>query len=345
VIELDGSEGEGGGQILRTGLALAMVTGQPLAIERIRAGRPKPGLMRQHMACVQAAAAVCGGDVDGAELGAQALRFTPGPIRAGDHRFAVASAGSCLLVLQTVLPALMLADAPSRLHLSGGTHNPMAPPFHFLADAYAPLVRRTGADLQLALRRCGFYPAGGGEVEATIVPAVEGLQPFDLPSRGALQSAHAECLAPGLARNIATRELDTFGTAMGWAREQLKVGVTRQNEGPGNALIATLVYEALTEVFCGFGEKALSAEQVAHRLVKEVRAYQASLAPVGPHLADQLALLLALAVWQSGRAARFSCSEITGHTRTNCAVIERFLPLRFELTPGGVATEVRIVPR
>jgi len=345
VIELDGAQGEGGGQILRTGLALAMVTGQPLAIERIRAGRPKPGLMRQHLACVQAAATVCGGQVDGAELGAQALHFAPGPVRAGDYRFAVASAGSCLLVLQTVLPALLLADEPSRVQLAGGTHNPMAPPFHFLERAYAPLVQRMGAGLALTLRRSGFYPAGGGEVEAIVTPAAGALQPFDLLARGAAASAFAECLAPGLARSVARRELETLGQAMGWSGEQLRHGEQRQNEGPGNALIATLAYANVTEVFCALGERGISAEEVARRLATEVRAYQASDAAVGPHLADQLALLLALAVWRSGQPASFSCSALTDHTRTNCAVIERFLPLCFETAASATATAVRIAPR
>lgn len=344
-IELDGSQGEGGGQILRTGLALAMVTGRPLRIERIRAKRPKPGLMRQHLACVQAAAEVCGAQVDGAVLGAQTLAFTPGPVRAGDYRFAIASAGSCLLVLQTVLPALLLAPAPSRLQLSGGTHNPMAPPFHFLQRAYAPLLQRMGATLDLTLRRSGFYPAGGGEVEAVVTPAAGALQPFDLLTRGASVSAQADCLAPGLARGIVRRELDTLGQAMGWSGEQLRGDGARQNEGPGNALLATLAYEHVTEVFCAFGERSVSAEQVAHTLVKEIRGYQASEAAVGAHLADQLALLMALAVWQSQRPAAFTCSEITEHTRTNCAVIERFLPLRFALQarPAGGAL-VQIAP-
>lgn len=344
VIELDGSQGEGGGQILRTGLALAMVTGQPLAIDRIRAGRPKPGLMRQHLACVLAAAELSSAQVEGAELGSQRLRFVPGPVRAGDYRFAVASAGSCTLVLQTVLPALLLADAPSRVSLAGGTHNPMAPPFHFLDLAFAPLVRRLGADLQLVLHRCGFYPAGGGAVEATIVPAAGPLRPFDLLARGALQAAHGECLAPGLARHVAVRELGTLGSAMGWSVEQLRHGVVRQNEGPGNALMAVFAYEHVTEVFTAFGEKTLSAEQVAHRLVKEVRAFQKSAAAVGSHLADQLALLLALAVWQRKEGAAFSCSEVTPHTRTNCAVIERFLPVRFAISQGAEAATVRVAP-
>ena len=124
LIELDGSTGEGGGQILRTGLALSMCTGRPIAIQRIRAKRPKPGLMRQHLTCVQAAVAVCGGKVEGAELGSQTLVFEPGPVRAGDYAFNVGTAGSCTLVLQTVLPALMRCAESSRVSLSGGTHNP-----------------------------------------------------------------------------------------------------------------------------------------------------------------------------------------------------------------------------
>jgi RNA 3'-terminal phosphate cyclase (ATP) len=222
----------------------------------------------------------------------------------------------------------------------------MAPPFHFLERAFAPLVRRLGADLQLTLRRCGFYPAGGGEVEAVIVPvpAAGALQAFDLMARGALQSGHAECLAPGLPRHVPTRELETLGGAMGWSGEQLRFGMARQNEGPGNALLATLAYEHVTEVFTAFGEKALSAEQVAHGLVKELREFQKSEAAVGPHLADQLALLLALAAWQGKKAGAFTCSEVTEHTRTNCAVIERFLPVRFTITESRQASTVQVAP-
>ena len=345
MIELDGSEGEGGGQILRTGLALAMVTGQALAIDRVRARRPKPGLMRQHLACVQAAVDISGAQVEGAELGSQRLHFAPGPVRAGDYRFSIASAGSCTLVLQTVLPPLLLANAPSRIALGGGTHNPMAPPFHFLEQAFAPLVRRLGGDLQLTLQRCGFYPAGGGAMEAVVVPGA--LRPFELLERGPLVAAHAECLAPGLARHVPRRELEALGEATGWGAEQLRYGTARQNEGPGNALVATLAYEHATEVFTSFGEKAVSAEQVAHRLVQELRAFQASEAAVGPHLADQLALLLALAVARhDGEApAAFTCSELTEHTRTNCRVIERFLPVRFELAPGPRAAKTVRVHR
>ena len=348
-LTLDGSTGEGGGQILRTGLALSMVTGRPLHITRIRAGRPKPGLMRQHLACVQAAVAVGGGQVDGAELGSQTLVFTPGAVRAGDYRFQIATAGSCLLVLQTVLPALMLADGPSKVELSGGTHNPMAPPFDFLERAFAPLVRRLGVGLDLQLQRRGFYPAGGGELVAHITPAsttTQPLAPVDVLERGPLHNAWGEALVPGLARNIATRELEALGQRMGWTFEsgQLRQPPTRQNEGPGNALIATLEHTHVTEVFCQLGERHLSAEQVAKRLVDEVRAYQRSSGALGPHLADQWMLPLALAVWRSGRAARYTCSEVTQHTATNAQTIALGLPVRVQITPVERAMQVEILP-
>jgi RNA 3'-terminal phosphate cyclase (ATP) len=343
LIELDGSTGEGGGQILRTGLALSMCTGQPLAIQRIRAKRPKPGLMRQHLTCVQAAVAVCGAKVEGAELGSQTLVFEPGPVRAGDYAFNVGTAGSCTLVLQTVLPALMLCAEPSRVSLSGGTHNPMAPPFHFLERSFAPLLRRLGVGLDLELRRLGFYPAGGGELSAVVRPTAGGLLPFDLTDRGPVQEAYAECFAPALPSAVAVRELAALARALGWSGEQLRTPAVRQNEGPGNALLATMAYAHVSEVVTVFGEKGVSAEQVAGALVKEVRAYQASEGALGQHLADQWMLPLALAVVERGGAASFTCTELTEHATTNIGVIERFLPVRFDVVPGDASSCVRVV--
>jgi len=330
MIEIDGSVGEGGGQILRTSLALSMCTGQPFTLARIRARRAKPGLMRQHLTCVQAAAAVSGAAVQGAELGSGTLVFEPGAVRAGDHAFSVGTAGSCTLVLQTVWPALMLADAPSRLRLSGGTHNPMAPPFHFLQRCYAPLLQRLGAASELTLRRLGFYPAGGGEVDVVVHPAGDTLQPFDLVERGAHVESYAECLAPALPGAVARRELEALARTLAWAPEQLRVPVVRQNEGPGNALMATLSHANVCELFTQFGEKGVTSEQVAHALAREVDAWQSSTAALGPHLADQWALPLALAVWKRGGAAAYTCTELTDHATTNFEVIERFLPVRFE---------------
>ncbi|CAB5720837.1 RNA 3'-terminal phosphate cyclase [Delftia tsuruhatensis] len=344
MMEIDGSAGEGGGQMLRSALALSMCTGTPFAMRRIRAGRARPGLMRQHLACVNAAADICGAQVQGAEMNSQALQFTPGPVRAGEYRFVIASAGSCTLLLQTLWPALMLAEGESRLTLGGGTHNPAAPSFHFLERSYAPLLHRLGARSALRLRRLGFYPAGGGEMDVTISPAIHGLAPFDLTERGAPVASLAECFAPALPRAVARRELDRLGQALGWSGEQLQVGAARQNEGPGNALLATLAYEHLSEVFTQFGVKGVSAEKVAGDLAREVLRYQSGQAALGPHLADQWALPLALAVWKSGRGARYTCTQLTAHAHSNFEVIARFLPVRFAIEAAGDGWCVALTP-
>lgn len=344
MIEIDGSVGEGGGQILRTSLALSMCTGRPFTMARIRAGRAKPGLMRQHLTCVNAAAEICDAEVQGAEVNSQTLTFTPGKVRSGNYSFNVGTAGSCTLVLQTVWPALMMADSKSHLKLGGGTHNPMAPPFHFLERSYAPLMRKLGANIELSLRRLGFYPAGGGEIDATIWPAGDAFQPFDLNERGAEMESYAECFAPALSRTVAQRELEQLGTALRWSEGQLRVAPVRQNEGPGNALLATLAYENLTEVFTQFGEKGVGSEKVARALAREVQAYQMSHAALGPHLADQWSLPLALAAWKSQREASYTCTDLTMHARTNFEVIERFMPISFDASMVGKDWLIQVRP-
>lgn len=342
IIELDGSAGEGGGQILRTALALAMCTGQTVKIDRIRAKRPKPGLMRQHLTCVQAAAAVCSAKVEGAELGSSTVVFEPGQVRAGDYNFNVGTAGSCTLVLQTVLPALMLTEKPSGLLLGGGTHNPMAPSFHFLERCFAPLLRRLGVGLTLELHRLGFYPAGGGSVRVDVQPASDGLRPFDLTARGQQLEAYAECLAPALPSAVATRELAALARALNWSEEQLRTPSVRQNEGPGNALMVTLAYEHVSEVVTAFGEKGVSAELVAASVVREIAAYQTGVGALGPHLADQWMLPLALAVAKRGGQAAYTCTEVTEHTRTNAGVIEAFLPVRVLIRQADTGWHVQV---
>lgn len=344
MVELDGAAGEGGGQILRTALALSMVTGRPLALRRIRARRSKPGLMRQHLACVQAALEVCGGVAAGAELGSQELEFRPGKIRAGEYVFRVGTAGSCTLVLQTVLPALMLAEGPSTVTVSGGTHNPLAPPFHFLERSFVPLLRRMGVGIELELRRMGFYPAGGGEFIARVQPPAGELHPVDIADRGALVEEYAECLAPALPARVAARELQAVGEALGWTREQLRLPVVRQNEGPGNALMLTLRFEHVTEVFTAFGEKGITAERVAQLVLRQVEAYRSAPGALGPHLADQWMLPLALAVARSGQAASFTCTELTEHATTNMETISAFLPVRFSTKDDGGVCEVLLKP-
>jgi RNA 3'-terminal phosphate cyclase (ATP) len=326
MIELDGSQGEGGGQILRSALTLSMITGTPFRIERIRAKRRKPGLLRQHLTAIEAAAAISGARVEGATAGSQSLGFAPGALRGGDYRFAIGTAGSCTLVLQTVLPALWFADAPATLTVSGGTHNPAAPPVDFLVRAWLPLMRRMGAQAQIELLRHGFYPAGGGEVRAQASPSR--LVPLDLAERGALQAVRAEAIVAAIPGGVARCELDVVARAFSGSEAQIRELPSR--EGPGNALLLELAHAQVTEVFTGFGERGVSAETVAGRVVNAARAWLASGAAVGEHLADQLLLPLALA-----GGGGFTTDVRSSHLTTNLEVIARFLPLRAQIEPAG----------
>src|SRR3954451_14429588 len=168
MLTIDGSQGEGGGQILRTSLGLSMLAGKPFRITRIRANRDKPGLMRQHLTAVLSAAKICAADVDGAAVGSSQLTFQPGPVTHGEYTFAISTAGSSTLVFQTVLPALLTAAGPSTLHLEGGTHNIYAPPLDFLQKSFLAIVNRMGPTVSIAVDRLGFYPAGGGRWTAAI---------------------------------------------------------------------------------------------------------------------------------------------------------------------------------
>lgn len=339
MIELDGATGEGGGQILRTALTLSMVTGQPFRIRHIRAKRAKPGLMRQHLVAVQAATQVCGAQAQGAAVGSQELVFAPGAIRAGDYRFAIGSAGSCTLVLQTLLPALLQADGPSTLHLSGGTHNPMAPPAQFLQRAYGRLLAEMGATIELQLERFGFYPAGGGEISARIEPCPQ-LHAREWMTRGARRDAYAESFVAGVPGRVAQRELEFVGQAMGWSDAQLRNRSLPGEQGPGNALLLTLDHEHVTEVFAAFGEKSVSAENVARHAVGCARRYLASGAAVSEYLGDQLMLPLALA-----GGGGFTVDEVSLHARTNAEVIELFLPVRFQFGERDGLPFCRVGPR
>lgn len=321
MLHIDGSMGEGGGQILRTSLALSLVTGTPVRIENIRAGRPKPGLLRQHLAAVKAAAAI-GAEIEGAALGSMELTIRPGRVRGGDHEFAVGSAGSTCLVLQTVLPALLASGEPARLHLEGGTHNPFAPPFDFLERVFLPVLRRMGVRIELRLERVGFYPAGGGRF-CVEIEACDCLSGVDLVERGALVARRAQASVAHLPREIAKRELEVVRKRLGWADDELGIEEIRDSAGPGNVLMLEVEHEAGRELCAGFGEKGRKAEAVARRAVDQMRRYLESSAPVGVYLADQLMVPLALA----GEGS-FRTLPLSEHSRTNAEVIQMFLPGR-----------------
>ena len=325
MLTIDGSLGEGGGQILRTALALSTVTGKPFRIEKIRAARPKPGLLRQHLTAVKATASISSATVDGAELGAGAITFIPGSVTPGEYAFAVGTAGSATLVLQTILPALLTAPRPSRLVLEGGTHNPMAPPFDFLVKSFLPLINRMGPTVTAELERPGFYPAGGGRFSVNITP-IASLLPLEMLERGAIRSIKARAVVANLPRSIAEREVKLVGRLLSLPDDSLIVEEIRGALGPGNAVAVELETEHHTEVFTGFGEVNVRAEGVATKVAQESRAYIASGVPIGRYLADQLLIPMALA-----GAGRFRTGPLSRHTTTNLEVIRQFLDVNIDL--------------
>lgn len=335
MIQIDGSQGEGGGQILRSSLALSMATGTPFRIVKIRAGRAKPGLMRQHLTCVQAAAAVCGAQVNGASVGSQDVTFVPGAVRAGTYHFPIGTAGGTTLVLQAVLPALLRADGPSVISVEGGTHNKAAPPFEFFARALLPLLERSGVVVRARIERHGFYPAGGGRVVVEVEPTQE-VRAVKVLERGARTGARAIAMVSRLPRGIAVRELEVLRERLALEQHETELVDVANPVGPGNAAVVELRYEHITEVFSSIGEVAKSAEFVARELAEEVRTYIADRRPVGAHLADQLMVPLAMLA-----GGEYATSELTEHSRTNIGVIEQFGG-RVETLPDGIVRVARL---
>jgi len=326
MIELDGSQGEGGGQVLRTALTLSALTGRPFRIARIRANRAKPGLMRQHLVAVRAVAAVCGAEHSPVDVGAQELEFHPGRVRGSEYDFDIGTAGSAALVLQAVLPVLLRADQPSRVTVRGGTHNPLAPPMHYLERVFGRVLRQMGVNVEFELRRFGFYPRGGGEVAAQIAPCAH-LRALDLVTRGPAQNAYAEAFVAGLPSAIARRELDVVCASYQLGEANCRLCGLPADQGPGNVLLLTIDYMHVTELFSAIGERGVRAEDLAARVVAEARAHEASGAVAGEHLADQLLIPFALA-----GSGSFSMSQLSQHTLTNAEVVQRFLPVTVVFT-------------
>ncbi|PKN49454.1 MAG: RNA 3'-terminal phosphate cyclase [Deltaproteobacteria bacterium HGW-Deltaproteobacteria-20] len=328
MLTIDGSQGEGGGQVLRTSLALSLITSQAFRLTNVRARRPKPGLMRQHLTAVLAAQQVGQAEVTGAVVGSREITFRPGRVLGGTFTFSVGTAGSATLVAQTVLPALMLAPAPSSLALEGGTHNTHAPPFDFLERTYLPILRRMGPRVVATLDRPGFYPAGGGRFRLEVQPSA--LRSIDLDERGETVAHRAVARVASLPKAIADRELRVLSERLGWDRSCLRHERVLDADGPGNVVLAEIESRHVTEVFTGFGERGVRAETVAGRLADEVTAYLASGAAVGQHLADQLLLPFALAGGGSFRTV-----EPSQHARTQADVVRAFLGVETRMGAMG----------
>jgi RNA 3'-terminal phosphate cyclase (ATP) len=326
MIRIDGAQGEGGGQIVRSSLALAMVTGKACEINHIRAGRKKPGLMRQHLTALKTAAEICHADVAGAAIGSTRVVFRPRKVAAGDYAFSVGTAGSATLVLQTVLPALIVGDRPSTLVIEGGTHNPHAPPFDFLARTFLPLLRRMGPLVTANLDRPGFYPAGGGRMRVRIEPATE-LRRFELLERGEIIARRVRALVAKLPRHIGERECRKLQELTGWDSRSFAVEELSQSRGPGNVVLVELESRHVTEVFSAFGKIGVRAEAVAASAWDEVQRYLTAGVPVGEHLADQLLLPLGVSVHHGGSGGEFRTLALSRHSTTHIDTLKAFLNL------------------
>lgn len=331
-IEIDGRQGEGGGQILRSSLSLAMLLGRPLHLRHIRARRKKPGLLRQHLTCVRAAAQVSSGFVEGAQLGSEEVRFEPGPIHGGEYRFAIGSAGSTSLVLQTVLPALWRAQGPSTVEIEGGTHNSMAPPFGFLQDSFAPQVRRMGLDLDLELVRPGFFPAGGGLLRAKVSPwrPSQVVEPYALLERGKPGQHRCHIALAHLDEAILEKEQRVIAERLNWPDQRFVHEDGSAAPGPGNVLDLRLAHENVTLVFTEFGAPGVSGRSLAKSLARQGERALRNGAPVDQHLADQLILPLACT-----RGGEFVASRLSLHTQTQAEVLNAFAPGTVKLGEGS----------
>ena len=320
-VDIDGSRGEGGGQILRTSLALSLITGRPITMRNIRAGRAKPGLRRQHVACVDAAVKLCGGTVHGAKVDSKYLELTPGPIRGGELAIDIGTAGSTTLVVQTILVPAIVGGHGLRATIRGGTHNPMAPPFEFLERVFLPRLREMGAEVTLALDQYGFVGDVRGPLgQLTLEIRPGALRPIEILDAAPSAQLHATALLSRLPTHVGARELAVVRERFPAASCDLMIEV-----GAGHELIT------------GFGEKGVRAELVAARACDAAAAYLAANVPVGEHLADQLVLPLALA-----GGGRFRCAPLSLHATTNIETIGLFLDVPIRVEPEGDAVIVSV---
>ncbi len=335
IIEIDGSLGEGGGQILRTALSLSCITGLSLKLFNIRKARKRPGLMPQHITCVNAAASISHARVSGNEKGSSELTFVPDRIMPGEYTFDIQTAGSCSLVLQTLLPPLILSGKPSNITIKGGTHVPFSPTYDYISDVFMPMLGRLGIKVEASIVRHGFYPKGGGEVSFRIHP-VKTIKGMHLTSRGVLLSIHGHSGVSNLPLTIAERQKMSAIQNLPLSDVDLRV-IEVPSYGQGTFVFLKGGYENALTGFSSLGERGKPAEAVGREAAEQFIAFHNSSACLDPHLADQIVLYLSLAREDSS----FTTSRITQHLITNLRVIEKFLNIRYEIQ-GELNAEGRV---
>lgn len=347
-MEIDGEQGEGGGQMVRSALTLSLVTGRPFHIVNLRGRRKPDGLRPQHLTCVRAAETIGGAEVEGAQVGSRELHFRPSGVRAGDYLFDVGTAGSVALLFQSVCFALALAKGRSSLKLRGGTHVTHSPSMHYLSLCWAPMVARLGWRFELELERAGFYPEGGGEVTAHVLPA-DPPRAFTCTSRGTLQEARVISVIGGLplvrAASLADRAVQRL-REKGVAAEADNLPVP----SPRSKGLALHIQARFENSYAAFYELAEGdqQQQAADRAVDGFSSYMASGGAVDSHLGDQLLLPLAIAaagLQGPATAGHYTTAEVTQHLLTHVDIIQRFLDVRVSVRgEKGEPGEVVVAP-
>jgi RNA 3'-terminal phosphate cyclase (ATP) len=327
MIEIDGSFGEGGGQILRSALSLSVITGKPFRLRNIRAKRkPKPGLQPQHLASVRAAATIGSAKIAGDSIGSSVLTFEPGAVVPGKHRFAIGTAGATGLVLHTVyLPLAWQTTGPSEIILEGGTHVSTSPCFHFLDTAWRAFMAKIGIRIRLEMTRPGFYPRGGGQVIAHVQPC-SAIQEIHLSKCAPIAKAVGFSAFAGLPDHVAKRQARRTIERLKRANIEAEIETQEWPGGPGSVVGITFEETPIPTFFFGLGERGKPAESVADEAADQAIAFAKSGAPVDSHIADQLILPLALSTGTS----EFRVQTITKHLTTNIAVIKMFIDRHIE---------------
>jgi RNA 3'-phosphate cyclase len=334
-IEIDGSQGEGGGQIVRTALTLAALTGRPVRLIHMRANRESPGLRPQHLAAVEAIRRISGGTAEGAHLESQTLHFVPAAVQAGTYLLDVGTAGSTCLVLQTVALPLAMAPGDSIVEIVGGTHNPRAPSFEYLQQVWAAWLARIGISIQLQMHKAGFAPKGGGHIVANIKGGCrpQDLKPLLLPRRGEIRSVSGLSAVANLPFNIAHRQreaalrdlrkvgLDTLAN--------IAIGVLESGQ-PGTTCFVRLEYESGLAGFYSLGARGKPSEVVGGEVGEQTAKFHSSeSAPaVDRYAADQLLLPLALAPG----ASELTTWPLSTHVLTNAGIIGQITGRAVEVT-------------
>jgi len=347
---IDGSHGEGGGQILRCSVAFAALLGRPVRIENIRAGRRNPGLAAQHVTAIRAAAGICGADVTGCELGSQSVAFTPRhPPRAGDYAFDVAdareggSAGATSLVLQTVLLPLATAEGESHVTVRGGTHMAWSPSFDYLHDVFSPVLQHLGVSAALELRSWGWFPVGQGCVHARILGGgPNSVKHCTLVNRGILLGVNGRAVAANLPAHIPQRMADRARALLGDLDVRVDITPERVRAAcPGAGLFLTARYEHACCGFSALGALGKPSEEVAEEAVAELLSHRRSGAALDRHLGDQILAALAIADGPSS----YTVEAVTSHLETNAWLIDRFHLARVtvDVADNGVGL-VRVLP-